>query len=192
MAWHGGSHIHAGIERQKITGVAGLLESIRQETAQHPEKYEDPTPATDTEHQKYLDREAERKKKRADQAKADENWNPKEDVHAEGDPYKTLFISRLSKDATEEDLRREFAMYGHIEKLRIVRDCKTGKSKGYAFILYEREKDMKGAFLITMLLVFFLLKKTLSGGFAQLPTRMLRASRSSASASSSMSSVGAL
>ena len=36
-------------------------------------------------------------------------------------------------------------MYGKIERIRIVRD-KKGKSKSYAFIVYERERDMKGTF----------------------------------------------
>jgi U1 small nuclear ribonucleoprotein len=34
-------------------------------------------------------------------------------------------------------------MYGKIERIRIVKD-KKGKSKSYAFIVYERERDMKG------------------------------------------------
>jgi U1 small nuclear ribonucleoprotein len=62
-----------------------------------------------------------------------------------GDPYKTLFISRLSSKATEADLRHEFEMYGHIERIVIVRDRK-GKSRNYAFIVYERERDMKAAY----------------------------------------------
>ena len=33
-------------------------------------------------------------------------------------------------------------MYGKIERIRIVRD-KKGKSKSYAFIVFERERDMK-------------------------------------------------
>ena len=48
-----------------------------------------------------------------------------------------------SRKATEADLRKEFEMYGAIESVRIVRDRK-GKSKNYAFIVYERERDMKG------------------------------------------------
>ncbi|KAH9972720.1 hypothetical protein BGW80DRAFT_1437429 [Lactifluus volemus] len=60
---------------------------------------------------------------------------PQEDPQAVGDPYKTLFISRLHKNATENDLRREFEMYGTIER---------GRSRGYAFVVYERERDMKG------------------------------------------------
>jgi RNA recognition motif-containing protein len=47
------------------------------------------------------------------------------------------------KSATETDLRREFEGYGTIERVRIVRDRK-GRSRGYAFVVYERERDMKG------------------------------------------------
>lgn len=38
-------------------------------------------------------------------------------------------------------------MYGPIERIHVVREKfgkNKGKSRGYAFILYEREKDMKG------------------------------------------------
>jgi U1 small nuclear ribonucleoprotein len=87
--------------------------------------------------------------------------HPQDDAQAIGDPYKTLFLSRLvrffqakpsarrmemlilqSKKVTEADLRHEFEMYGAIERIRMVKDLK-GKSKSYAFIVYERERDMK-------------------------------------------------
>ena len=47
------------------------------------------------------------------------------------------------KNATENDLRREFESFGSIERVRIVRD-KNSRSRGYAFIVFERERDMKG------------------------------------------------
>lgn len=47
------------------------------------------------------------------------------------------------KQATESDLRREFEIYGTIERVRIVKD-KKGRGRGYAFVVYERERDMKG------------------------------------------------
>jgi U1 small nuclear ribonucleoprotein len=80
---------------------------------------------------------------------------PTEDPEAVGDPYKTLFISRLHYNATEEDVRREFGMYGPIERLKVVRvrsSKNKGKSRGYAFILYEREKDMKGMSQLLLLM----------------------------------------
>lgn len=67
-------------------------------------------------------------------------------VAATGNDYRLHLIScaaSQSKKTTEEDLRREFEMYGKIERIRIVKD-KKGKSKSYAFVVYERERDMKG------------------------------------------------
>lgn len=69
--------------------------------------------------------------------------DPAEDEEIAGDPYKTLFVGRLPFACTEDDLRREFEIYGPLERVRVVTD-KEGKSRGYAFIIYEREKDMKG------------------------------------------------
>ena len=72
----------------------------------------------------------------------------------------------MSYDTTEKDLEREFGRFGPIERIRIVTDltaevngtasesegkAKAGKKKkkkkahrGYGFVVYEREKDMKG------------------------------------------------
>ncbi|KAL7421716.1 hypothetical protein Q5752_003487 [Cryptotrichosporon argae] len=89
----------------------------------------------------------ELRKKRQEQYKKDveKNWDPNHDPEISGDPYKTLFISKLSSKTTEADLMREFEVYGNIERIRIVRDRKK-KSKAYAFVVYERERDMKAAY----------------------------------------------
>lgn len=94
--------------------------------------------------------------------------NPENDPQARGDPYRTLFVARLSYEVKEADLEREFGRFGPIERvntpdldlynlrwlthtyqIRIVKDTVSPKAakrpaKGYAFIVYEREKDMKG------------------------------------------------
>ncbi|KAK6348982.1 hypothetical protein TWF730_009742 [Orbilia blumenaviensis] len=75
-----------------------------------------------------------------------ETYNPENDPHIRGDPYKTLFVSRLSYDVKEQDLEREFGRFGPIDRIRLVRDKESKKPRGYAFILFEREKDMKAAF----------------------------------------------
>ncbi|CAG8569642.1 8404_t:CDS:2 [Paraglomus brasilianum] len=75
-----------------------------------------------------------------------EEWDPSKDDNVTGDPYKTLFVARMNYDITEKDLRREFEMYGPIENIRIVKGKVTGEPKGYAFIEFEREKDMKAAY----------------------------------------------
>lgn len=90
-------------------------------------------------------RELRAKRKEEYKKSLEKNYRPQDDPKAIGDPYKTLFISRLSRKATEQDLQREFEMYGAIESIRIVKNRK-GKSNSYAFIVYERERDMKAAY----------------------------------------------
>ncbi|KAI9715301.1 MAG: hypothetical protein M1828_000901 [Chrysothrix sp. TS-e1954] len=81
------------------------------------------------------------------------DFSPADDSNIKGDPFKTLFVSRMSYDVETKDLEREFGRFGPIERIRIVKDThadeKASKKKqcrGYAFIVYEREKDMKAAY----------------------------------------------
>ncbi|KAJ4990905.1 U1 small nuclear ribonucleoprotein [Stagonosporopsis vannaccii] len=78
---------------------------------------------------------------------------PSEDPKVQGDAFKTLFVSRLAYGVTSDDLEREFGRYGPIERIRIVEDTTAPpdappkkRKRGYAFIVYEREKDMKAAY----------------------------------------------
>ena len=77
-----------------------------------------------------------------------DGYKPHDDPKIKGDAVKTLFVGRLSFDVREPDLEREFSRFGPIERIRIVKDETNPKSKrphkGYAFIVYEREKDMRG------------------------------------------------
>lgn len=73
------------------------------------------------------------------------DWHPKQNPKATQDAYKTLFVSRLAYETTETKLRREFEEYGEISKVVIVRDLE-GQSRGYGFIEYVREDDMKEAY----------------------------------------------
>ncbi|KAF8207562.1 hypothetical protein K438DRAFT_1576066 [Mycena galopus ATCC 62051] len=144
------------IRPKNVTGVAHLLAELKEAKTENMmstgesevvmEEGEEPVFTHAEEVKRQLRRE-ERKKKRTEDFKiAKETYKPADDPEAVGDPYKTLFISRLHKTATESDLRREFETYGTIERVRIVRD-KKGRSRGYAFVVYERERDMKGYFL---------------------------------------------
>ncbi|MCJ1359511.1 MAG: hypothetical protein MMC33_009513 [Icmadophila ericetorum] len=81
-------------------------------------------------------------------------YKPAEDPQVRGDAFKTLFVARLSYDTKEADLEREFGRFGPIERIRIVTDTHVDESskkkkkshRGYAFVVYEREKDMKAAY----------------------------------------------
>ncbi|KKA30119.1 hypothetical protein TD95_005114 [Thielaviopsis punctulata] len=79
--------------------------------------------------------------------------NPNDDPNIRGDAFKTLIVARLSYEATEQDIEHEFSRYGPIERIRLVKDThadeKPGKKKkphrGYAFVVFERERDMRAA-----------------------------------------------
>ncbi|KAL8275086.1 hypothetical protein Esti_000965 [Eimeria stiedai] len=79
------------------------------------------------------------------QKKLVEEYTPLEDHKIEGDPFATLFVGKLSYETTEKKLKREFEVYGPIRRVRVVRDSE-GKHRGYAFIEYERDRDMKEAY----------------------------------------------
>jgi U1 small nuclear ribonucleoprotein 70kDa len=42
---------------------------------------------------------------------------PHEDSNIRGDPFKTLVVARLSYEANEQDLEREFGRFGPIERV---------------------------------------------------------------------------
>merc|ERR1712176_284298 len=75
-----------------------------------------------------------------------ENWNPHEDPKAESDPFRTLFVARINYDTSQSKLKREFEEFGRIRHVRLVENTKTGKPRGYAFIEYDKERDMHGAY----------------------------------------------
>jgi U1 small nuclear ribonucleoprotein 70kDa len=49
-----------------------------------------------------------------------EGYNPEEDPQIRGDAFKTLFVGRLSYEAKESDLEREFGRFGPIERVGFV------------------------------------------------------------------------
>jgi len=79
-------------------------------------------------------------------AAAAESYDPNTDEKIKGDPYKTLFVARLSYETTEAKLKKEFEQFGPIKRARLVFDTETGKPRGYAFVEYEQERDMKTAY----------------------------------------------
>eukprot|EP00794_Sanderia_malayensis_P010804 gene10804-11958_t len=52
-----------------------------------------------------------------------------------------IFIGGLPYELTEGDIICVFSQYGEIVNINLVRDKKTGKSKGYGFIAYENQRS---------------------------------------------------
>ena len=67
------------------------------------------------------------------------------DRKIEGDPYRTIFVGRLNYNTTEDRLHREFNIFGQVENVRIVRNQKTGKPNGYAFVEFRDERGADDA-----------------------------------------------
>jgi U1 small nuclear ribonucleoprotein len=59
--------------------------------------------------------------------------------------YNTLFIGRMAFEVTERKLLREMEAFGPVKDIKLIRD-KDDKSRGYGFVEYENEEDMKRAY----------------------------------------------
>ncbi|KGR12311.1 U1 small nuclear ribonucleoprotein 70kDa [Candida albicans P57072] len=95
--------------------------------------------------QKQHEANLKRLAKEKDHERQLEEWNnptlfAKQEREFMKDPFRTVFIARLDYNLTELDISRAFARYGMIESIRIIRD-KQGKSRGYGFVVYERNTD---------------------------------------------------
>jgi RNA recognition motif-containing protein len=45
-----------------------------------------------------------------------------------------IYVGNLSFDVTEEELRTEFATFGKVESVSIIKDKYSGRAKGFAFV----------------------------------------------------------
>merc|ERR1719171_3246076 len=123
----------------RLDGLAAYTEDFEKDPPPTKEDYETPL----------------EKKKRRLASKTEEHkeslkdtigeYKPHEDENTGGDPFKTLFVARISYDTTEKKLKREFEAWGSIKRVKMVYD-KKGKPRGYAFIEYEHERDLKNAY----------------------------------------------
>jgi len=52
-----------------------------------------------------------------------------------------LFVGGISWDTTEEGLNEYFSTYGQLESVKLITDRETGRSKGFAFIVFYEQKD---------------------------------------------------
>ncbi|SNX87639.1 related to SNP1 - U1 small nuclear ribonucleoprotein [Melanopsichium pennsylvanicum] len=138
--------------RIPLSGVASTLELVKQQRADSGEVTDDIAAETSTStftHARVtlseIALEARKSAKAETKRMGLETYSPTTNPDATPDAYKTLFLARLPYSATEQDLHKEFDMYGPITQIKLVRD-QQGKSRGYAFVAYERERDMKAAY----------------------------------------------
>uniref|UniRef100_A0A8C9YI51 Cold inducible RNA binding protein a n=1 Tax=Sander lucioperca TaxID=283035 RepID=A0A8C9YI51_SANLU len=56
-----------------------------------------------------------------------------------------LFIGGLSYDTNEDSLAEAFGKYGNIEKVDVILDRETGRSRGFGFVTFDNSEDAKDA-----------------------------------------------
>ena len=56
-----------------------------------------------------------------------------------------IFIGNLSRDVTEEDLRAEFAVFGTVASVAIIKDKYSGHPRGFAFVEMPDKEEGQAA-----------------------------------------------
>ncbi|ETN80007.1 hypothetical protein NECAME_02486 [Necator americanus] len=68
-------------------------------------------------------------------------WRGRRSRREDPDPCRCLGCFNLSVYTTEKDLRDLFGEFGEIEKVELVYDHPTGRSRGFGFVYFERLED---------------------------------------------------
>ena len=56
-----------------------------------------------------------------------------------------LYVGNLSYTTSETDLQTLFAEAGAVKSVALIKDRDSGRSKGFAFVEFENQKDMQNA-----------------------------------------------
>ena len=54
---------------------------------------------------------------------------------------KNIFVGNLSFNTSEEELRQLFESYGQVDRVSILTDRETGRSRGFAFVEMTNTED---------------------------------------------------
>ncbi|OIV93753.1 hypothetical protein TanjilG_07656 [Lupinus angustifolius] len=134
-------------EKRKCPPLTGMAQFVSKFAEPGDPEYSPPVPVAETPAEKKARIHKLKIEKGAAKAAEElEKYDPHKDSNISGDPYKTLFVARLSYESTESRIKREFESYGAIKRVRLVTDSMTNKPKGYAFIEYLHTRDMKAAY----------------------------------------------
>jgi RNA recognition motif-containing protein len=56
-----------------------------------------------------------------------------------------IYVGNLSREVTEEELRQEFAAFGEVASVNIVRDRHGGQSRGFGFVEMPSKTEAEAA-----------------------------------------------
>eukprot|EP00934_Nitzschia_sp_Nitz4_P006459 Nitzschia sp. Nitz4//scaffold4_size323378//89118//93846//NITZ4_000641-RA/size323378-augustus-gene-0.9-mRNA-1//1//CDS//3329553342//6449//frame0 len=130
------------IRKHKMTGVMEYLKEFEKST---PKRVVQPTPKA-LKAQKDRQRDKDHQEKlRSLIEKYRQEQRDCEGKYQGMNCYNTLFVGRLAYEVTERKLLREMEAFGPVRDIKLVMDP-DDKSRGYAFLEYENEEDMKRAY----------------------------------------------
>ena len=66
-------------------------------------------------------------------------------VENDNEEDRKMFVGGLPQDVSRDDLKDYFGQFGELESVQIVMDPLTGRSRGFAFLIYKVEESMKKA-----------------------------------------------
>jgi RNA recognition motif-containing protein len=56
-----------------------------------------------------------------------------------------IYVGNLSRDLTEEELRQEFAAFGEVSSVNIIKDKYGGQSRGFGFVEMPSKMEAEAA-----------------------------------------------
>jgi len=62
-------------------------------------------------------------------------------LNAEGRRVKNIFVGNLSFNTNEDELRQAFEAYGQVDRVSIMTDRDTGRSRGFGFVEMASNED---------------------------------------------------
>ena len=57
--------------------------------------------------------------------------------------HQTLYVGNLPYKANDDDIRQLFSKYATVISVRLIRDKRTGKRKGFGFVVIEKKNTQK-------------------------------------------------
>ncbi|MCE5228208.1 RNA-binding protein [bacterium] len=56
-----------------------------------------------------------------------------------------LYVGNLSYSTNEDELRRQFEVYGEVVSATVIKDRETGRSKGFGFVEFAEDEAAQDA-----------------------------------------------
>ena len=56
-----------------------------------------------------------------------------------------IYVGNLSRDVTDEELRKEFEVFGKVESVNVIKDKYSGQSRGFGFVEMAAKAEAQAA-----------------------------------------------